>query len=53
MEELMCVCTIYGAEVLMTVEMETLECCYGFQSQSKLNQETKIIKKSSVHVILA
>jgi hypothetical protein len=29
------------------------ECCRGFQSQSKLNEKTKIIKKSFVHVILA
>lgn len=46
-------CTIYGAEVLMTVEIGALACRHGFQSQSKPNEKTKIIKKSFAHVILA
>lgn len=53
MKAAMHICTIYGAEVLMTVEIGALTCLHGFQSQSNPNEKTKIIKKSFVHVILA
>lgn len=53
MKAAMRICTIYGAEVLMTVEIGALACRRGFQSQSNPNEKTKIIKKSFVHVILA
>lgn len=45
MKAAMYICKIYGAEVLMTVEIGALACCRGFQSQSKPNEKTKIIKK--------